>query len=128
MDDILLALLQKLKKVAETNEEIFDSECRETAGVAIMEGFVRNLPDYSLPHDLGLATDEANRAVYAAIDEYIRNANAKATSEGMHRFHDRLAAFQDRAVTFKPGNDYEEFFGHSPPEFYDDDGNVVRMY
>lgn len=128
MDEILLALLHKLNQVAETNEEIFDSECREAVGIAIMEGFVRNLPDYSIPHDLGLATDDANRAVYAAIDEYIRSAKAKAISEGMDRFHDRLAAFQNRAVTFKPGNDYEEFFGHTPPEFYDDGGNVVRMY
>lgn len=128
MDKLLLKLLQQLEKVAETNEEIFDTEVRERMGVACMDGFVRHESEFMLPSEFGLTTNDANAIVRAALDDYINAANEKASSLGIVQFHDRLTAFQNSNVVTEEGNDYEEFFGHTPGEFYDKKGNVIRTH
>jgi hypothetical protein len=56
-----------------------------------------------------------------------KTTNDEAASQGITKFHDRLAVFQNGEVkTEGSGGDYEEFFGHTPPEFYDENGVVVR--
>ena len=129
MEARLLTLLEKLQLIGEEHGELYDSEVREQMGVAIMEGFVRNHQHFRLPDSFGMFSNEANLKVKTAIVDYIESANKKASELGLTRFHDRLAAFQNPKIQASvPGSDYEEFFGHTPPEFYDDDGNVVRTY
>jgi serine/threonine protein kinase HipA of HipAB toxin-antitoxin module len=71
-------------------------------------------------------TAEGNAAVRTAVADYIAAATQKAAELGIIRFHDRMAHLQNRVVRSQQGYDYEEFFGHSPPELYDDAGNVIR--
>ncbi|MBM83650.1 MAG: hypothetical protein CMJ78_24085 [Planctomycetaceae bacterium] len=125
MEPILLELLRALKAIGDAHEELYDTEVRECIGIAIMEGFVRAKPDYLVPVDLGLADTAANGCVREAITNYITVANAIAAEMQITTFHDRLAAFQNGLVRVNQGRDYEDFFGHTPPEWYDTDGNVM---
>lgn len=94
-------------------------------GLSIMNGFVRGQGTQAVAADLGLSTDEANRVAQAALAEFVIEAHRIANARAL-TFKDRLNAFQNDAVVTNRGNDYEEFFGHTPPEFYDNRGNVVR--
>lgn len=129
MEELLSILLERLRLIGEEHSELYDSEVREQMGEAIMEGFIREQKGFRLPDQFGMYSDEANRRVKAAIAKYIEGANKKTSEVGLKNFHDRLAAFQNSKVqTSVPGNDYEEFFGHTSPEFYDEYGNVIRTY
>ena len=54
-------------------------------------------------------------------------ANKLADKIGLSSFHARLAAFQNRAARTNPdiAVGYEELFGHTPPEWYDEAGNII---
>jgi hypothetical protein len=127
MEEALLQLLTTLEALGETHEELYDSEVRERMGNAIRDGYVREKPNYEVPSDLGMYSDEANEAVQRAIETYIAAANELARELGIVTFHDRIAAFQNGNVRVNPETaiDYEELFGHSPPEWYDSEGNVL---
>ena len=124
MQALLLELLIDLERIGNDHEDLFDSEVRERIGEAVMQGFVRAIPDYSVRTDLGMFKPEADAAVRQLLIRYIAAANALAADKQIMRFHDRLAAFQDSDVRTPNGNDYDEFFGHTPPEYYNDDGTV----
>ncbi len=127
MEAALLKLLKTLESLGDVHEELYDSEVRERIGNAIMDGFVRNLPGYFVPRDLGMFSDEANCLVQHALEDYISLANHLCREKGITKFHDRLAAFQNRDARVNPRTavDYEDLFGHTPPEWYDANGNVL---
>ena len=126
MKDILKKLLERLEAIGENHEELFDSEVRGRTGDAIMEGFVRHRHDYIIPDDLGMFSDESNADVKSAIARYISDANQRADELGLRGFHERLSAMQDGSVLSAGRNYYDEFLGHSRPEFFDENGNVIR--
>ncbi len=128
MQEILKRLLVSLEKIGEHHEELFDSEVRERIGNAIMDGFIRRRPDSEVDNDFGLFSPEANEAVRSAIVAFLSEANRVCEGIEFNSFHDRLNAVQDAGVRTNAGNDYDEFFGHTPPEFYDENGNVIRKY
>lgn len=127
IDQILRKALEELDVVAKDHEEIFDSEVREKIGIAVMDGFVKQKGSSAVPTDLGLATDELNEQIRSILVDFVQSANNAANSTGLSAFHDRLEALQNGCVVTDGGNDYEEYFGHTPPEFYDADGNVTRL-
>ncbi|MCE9545543.1 MAG: hypothetical protein K8T25_08505 [Planctomycetia bacterium] len=127
MEALLLRLLTELQAIGRNHEELYDSEVREAMGVAIMEGFVRCISGYQIPADLGMMTENDNKSVRDALVRYINDANLRAAELCLASFHARLAAFQNRYVRVVPSSakDYEELFGHTPPDWYDLDGNVI---
>tara|TARA_R110002096_G_scaffold332041_3_gene526093 strand:- start:574 stop:963 length:390 start_codon:yes stop_codon:yes gene_type:complete len=127
VEEQLRQMLVQLEKVSADNEEIFDTECREQMGLAVMDGFVRGKGGNAVPVEIGLATDDANRLVHSALTKFVLDANAIAESQGL-LFLDRLNELQNDEVATDDGNDYEEFFGHTPADFYDAAGNVVRTH
>lgn len=127
IEQILRKALEELDVVAKDHEEIFDSEVREKMGIAVMDGFVRQMGTSAVPAELDLSTDESNEQVHSILVDFVQSANTAVISTGLSAFHDRLGALQNRGVVTKGGNDYEEYFGHTPPEFYDTVGNVIRM-
>jgi len=126
MKDILKNLLDRLEVIGEDHEELFDSDVRQNMSNAIVEGFVRHRQAYTVPDDFGMFSEEANEDVKSAIAQYITDASERAVEMGLHRFHDRLNGVQDGSVRSFGGNDYDEFLGHSPSEFFDESGNVIR--
>lgn len=128
LENVLLRLLEKLESIGQHHGELYDSEVRERMGTAIMEGFVRGRNEYRIADDLGMFSEEANHAVRSSIQGYLDEANSEAATLGMTKFHDRLAAFQNDVVrTKKDKNDFDEFFGTTPPEFYNEFGVVIRL-
>jgi hypothetical protein len=122
MKEILSNLLEELEKIGESNEEIYDSECREKMDDAIWYGFL--VPDikYQLSDDFGLYNESANSLVKHALQKYIFEASNIAASNNMS-FLERLAAFQDNDVfTLGSKNDYNDFFGYSNPEEFNNSG------
>lgn len=129
MDQVLLELLDQLEAVGTSHEELFDSDVRQKLGNAVMDGFVRARIDYQLPSEFGLKDRSANRSVREALQRFLDDAKREAIAAGLVTFHERLAAIQNRSVrSTRLRRDYEEFFGHSRPEFFDSDGTVVRTH
>ncbi len=128
MDELLRQLLNRLDAVQETNEELSDSECRDQMSRAIHHAFLVPDPNYVLPDEFGLYTDEGNRAVKAALAAYIREANAKCAELGIHKFHDRLAAFQAEDVVSDHPDEptyNDDYFGWANPQDFDESGKFT---
>jgi hypothetical protein len=127
MTSPLKVLLDRLDAIGDEHGELFDSDVREAMGNAIMEGFVRHQLDYAVPEDFCMFSEDGTAAVRDAIADFVSSANAQADGLNLKSFHDRLSFLQDDTVRSAAGNDYEEFLGHTPPEFYDEIGNVIRL-
>jgi hypothetical protein len=126
MEELLRQLLNRLEQIGNDHEELYDTECRERMGNAVMDGFVRDKSGFVLGSNFGLHAEEANLAVKEALAEYIANAKAKAAELGITDFHERRAAFQNSDVeSDEEGSFYDDFFGHSAPEAFDSAGNVI---
>ena len=124
MQGLLLELLLGLEQIGDQHDELFDTVVRERLGEAVMEGFVRAIGDYKVRPDFGMCSPEVDAAVRALVVSFIDAAKELSEQNQIVTFHGRLAAFQDEAVLTPFGNDYDEFFGHTPPEDYNDDGEV----
>jgi hypothetical protein len=127
MEALLLELLRRLELLGDAHEELYDSEAREQIGAIVMDGFVRRKVGFTIPDRLGMLSEAADLELRQALISYIDDANKLAEQMGISSFHERLAAFQNRAVRTNPAIDvgYEELFGHSPPEWYDEFGKVL---
>jgi len=114
--------------LATATKSIYDTVVRENMGNAIFFGFIKVEPGFVMPDDYGMP-DEANQAIKAALGTYIEGARALTTAAGLDTFHKRLAAFQNSAVrTAEQKNDFDEFFGWSNPELFDETGNVTSLW
>ncbi len=127
MEQLLLELLSQLEAIGEIHGELYDSEVREKMGEAVMEGYVRNSSGYRPPDHFGMYSVEADAAVREALLAYIVTANSLADRIGLTSFKVRLAAFQNPAVRTSSSVQcyYDDMFGHTPPEWYDEGGNVL---
>ena len=118
-------LLNDLERIGDKHEELYDSEVREQAGNALMESFVRNTSGYTIPMSLGMCSGTTNAMLRAAISQFVDCASAICKAEQITGFHHRLLLLQDNIVKTKQGKDYDEFIGHTPPDWYDPEGNVI---
>lgn len=97
-------------------------------GDAIIDGFVRQTINYTLPEDFGLQTPDANATVRKVLSEYINSAKHLAPTVGVTTFHERLDAFQNGAIKSDGDGVYcDDFFGYSSPEAFDDSGEVISV-
>jgi len=128
METILKKLLDQLEAIGNDHEELFDSDVRQNMSDAIFYGFIRGRSDFIIPDDLGMFSEEANKQVKFAITTFITDANHEAKQAGIHRFHDRLNAVQNNSVDSFGGLFYDDFLGHSRPELFDENGEVIRAY
>ena len=126
MDELLRELLDNLDLVGETHTEIYDSDCRELMGEAIFHMFLHPDLNYTIPDNFGLYDDRANERVKSAIVQYVSSATELAIQTGIDSFHTRLAAFQNGDVVSRSGkNYYDDFFGWTNPQHFDEDGNII---
>jgi hypothetical protein len=128
MEELLRQLLNRLGRIGNEYEELHDSECPERMSDAVINRFVRASPNYELPHQFGLHSAGANRAVRNALLDYIDRASIKASELGLDSFHDRLAAFQNPDI---PSDDeglyFDDYFGYMAGEQFDAAGNVIDL-
>ena len=126
MQDTPRNLLDRLETVGGGHVELFDTDVSQNMSNAIVEGFTRRRQDYIVPDDFGMFSEKTNQAVKSAIAQYVADACQKADEIGLHGFHDRLRAVQNGSIRSFGGNYYDDFLGHTPPEFFDKNGNVIR--
>ena len=114
MTQALKTLLDDLDRVAEEHDEIYDTDVREQLAEAVMQGWVWQTEDWELPDELGLFSEEGNRAVRQALASFLESARgAQEKEEGdLGTPARRLFAFQDPAVKSDDGSPYDEYFGH----------------
>jgi hypothetical protein len=128
MEQLLLELLYRLETVGDRDESLYDTVVRQKMGDAVFFGFIKAEPGFVLPDDYGMPEEE-NRAIKAALEAYIEGARVLAPAAGLDTFHKRLAATQNSAVwTAEQKNEYDDFFGWSNPELFDEVGNVTRLH
>lgn len=126
MEQLLIGLMRRLEAVGDRDESLYDTVVREKMGDPIFYLFVRPKPGYILPDDYSMS-EEDNRAIKAALREYIEGALALAPALGLDTFHKRLVGFQNGEVCTEQMNYYDDFFGWSNPELFDEAGNVTRQ-
>ena len=125
MEQLLLDLMRRLEAVGDRDESLYDTVVREKMGDPIFYLFIKPKTGYVMPDDYGMG-DEDNRAIKAALRQYIDGALALAPALGLDAFHKRLAAFQNGEVHTEGANYYDDFFGWSAPQLFDEAGNVIR--
>jgi hypothetical protein len=122
MEALLLQLLQDLELVSEDHGEVYDSDVREQMRAVITNGLVRQVSGYAIPESFGMFSDEGDRLVKQALERYLAAAKQQVAERGLTNLCDRLAAFQNEDVVTPSGLYYDDFFGWSPPEQFDDVG------
>lgn len=125
MGELLKALLDRLDLIGSTHHEIYDTECRERMSDVVFNGFIRPVADSQIPDDFGLYSADANALVREALANYIDAARDRGMGSGLRSFHDRLASFQDGKVCSNSGSYYDDFFGYSAPEAFNEAGEVI---
>jgi hypothetical protein len=116
MEKALADLLVRLLAIGESHRELYDSEVRERLDNAIYHGFLISGPGYELPGDFALYTDEGNRAVRDALDQFLCSAREAAAVEGLTTFRARVMAFQNLSIRVGPQRKcYNSFFGYRNP-------------
>lgn len=127
MDSELLRLLEALEDIGEEDESLFNTPVRQAMSNALVDGFARMRSGFVLPSSFGLDDPDADSQVRDAIERYLGAVIPLASEQGLSTFHQRLAAIQNPSVLTDEENDYEEFLGHSNPDLFDEEGNVIRL-
>ena len=126
MDRILIELLDSLDRIGQTHDEIYDTVCREKMSEPIFFLFIKPDSNYVMPDDFGLKSNDSNLAVRHAIQNYVEQARTIASNIGLDSFHKRLAAFQNCEIhSTIERNYYDDFFGWSDPERFDENGDLI---
>ena len=126
MKTLLKELLNNLESLAEENEEIFDTDCREQIHDVIFSGFVKPADDFKLPDEFGLFSEDGNSDLKKILGEFLKKANTLAEEQGITKFRDRLDAVQDVEVETDEGNTPDEFMGWIDPNDFDEEGNWIE--
>lgn len=127
MQEELRRLLERLERIGEEYPDLFNSEVRQAMSNALVDGFARLVPEFALPSSFRMLSAEGNDEVHAALASFLDAARPLAEQQELRTFHQRLAAIQNSAVRTDEGNDFDEFFGTSNPDFFDERGAVTRL-
>ena len=123
MEELLRELIADLASIAEQHQEINDTPVEESMSEAIFNGYLKPAIDCKLPTTFGMCSSAGDARVADALNRFLGRARILADNAGL-TFQDRLAAFQNRDVTF--GNaqfGYNDFFRSRSPKHYDEFGN-----
>ena len=125
MDTLLKNLLNALSAIGITHKEIFDTECRNRMGDAILDGFIRRLPAFVLDNDFGLFSTDSNEAVREALLTFINDANNHTQINNIYNVKQGLNLFQNEDINSDNNDYYDAFFGYIKPKEFDDSDMVV---
>jgi hypothetical protein len=126
VDELLRVLLNQLGRIGEVHEEIYDTECRDRMSSAIFDGFIRPLDEYVLPSDFGMYSPGVNIEVRKSLEFYIHAAKSMFSRLPANSFHERLSAFQNGAVKSEKGDCFDDLFGYSHPNAFNNEGNIIE--
>jgi Leucine Rich repeat len=127
MQTILRRLLDRLDAIAEQHDELGELFTSVAMTAAVFDGFLRPVPDFALPVQFVMWSDEGDRLVHQALAEFLPAANECAATSGLTSFRERLSAFQDDNVQSATGKYYDHYFGRCDPELFDASGNEISQ-
>jgi hypothetical protein len=108
---LVKALLNAMDRVYEDYPEVTDTEVRVCMRKAITDGFIDPKPGYILPDEFGMAGEEGEAKVKAALARFLAKARAQAAKAGLSTPEARLRAFQGD-VQSNDGSEYDLYFNH----------------
>jgi hypothetical protein len=111
MKNALKQLIDSLDAIFADHEELGDTAVRNFMFDAVHQSFIIPQPDYELPEDFGMFSEEGNRKVRAALKKFLAHPEVVAAASRLRTPKERLDAFQDADVESSDGNIYEEYFG-----------------
>src|SRR6516165_3029968 len=111
MKKLVKALLNAMDRIEEGHAEVTDTEVRVNMRKTITDGFIDPKPGFVLPEDFGMADDEGNAKVKAALARFLAKARDWAQTAGISTAEARLRAFQDD-VQSNDGSEYDMYFNH----------------
>jgi hypothetical protein len=120
----LLELLHRLEVIGDAHEELFVWDVRRAIGYALLSGFAKPTPGYTLPDKFAMLIPEGNRKVREVLEWFLSAAREAAESEGLLGFHARLQSVQNWEVRTARQNNYSNYFAWFDPNLFDDDGNT----
>lgn len=123
MEKLLAELLDALGEIAREHGELYD--CQDELREAIHFAYLKPVEGYALPSDYGLDSAAANQQVREALEQYVTATKAKAEELKLD-FHGRLDAFQNPYAAAKD-HTYDDFFGSTPPNFFDASGEWIGL-
>jgi hypothetical protein len=108
---VVKALLNAMDRISEDYPEVTDTEVRVRMRQAITDGFIDPRPGYVLPDEFGMAGEEGEARVKAALARFLAKARVQAGKAGLSTSEARLRAFQDD-VQSDDGSEYDLYFNH----------------
>jgi hypothetical protein len=111
MKKLVKSLLNAMDKICEDYPEVTDTEVRVNMRKAITDGFIDPQPGFVLPDEFGMADDEGDARVKAALATFLARARAWAEQASLSTAEARLRAFQDD-VQSNDGSEYDVYFNH----------------
>ena len=111
MKKLVKALLDTMDRISEDHPEVTDTEVRVNMRKAITDGFIDPKPSCVLPDEFGMADDEGNAKVKAALAKFLAKARDWAQTARISTAEARLRAFQDD-VQSNDGSEYDLYFNH----------------
>lgn len=104
--------LERLDAIADTCEELTDTEVRERMREVIEYYFVWDQPiDADFPRCYAMFTETADAQVAAAVHEFVVTARRLAQAEGLAPGAARHAAIEDATIETDAGTMYDEYLG-----------------
>ena len=113
MKEALKRLLDALETVFDEHEEVGDTDVKQSMYDAVHAGFFVPQPGYSLPTEFRMFSDEGNKKVRAALQDFLKHPDVLAAAKSLKTAEARLAAFQDGDVESREGNTYDFYFGYA---------------
>ena len=118
----LLQLLNEFDRIAQTYEEIGDTDVREQIRVALNDGYVTPKDGFELPETFGMFEAEGNAQVGAALRQFLAAANKIAAQrKNLQTAKGRLRSIQDENVTSDAGTLYDEYWGYVDEDEFDEE-------
>jgi hypothetical protein len=116
----LLQLLNEFDRIAQTYEEIGDTDVREQIRVALNDGYVTPKDGFELPETFGMFEPDGNAQVGAALRQFLAAANKIAAQrKNLQTAKGRLRSIQDENVTSDAGTLYDEYWGYVDEDEFD---------
>ena len=118
----LLQLLNEFDRIAQTYEEIGDTDVREQIRDALNDGYVTPKDGFELPETFGMFEPDGNAQVGAALRQFLAAANKIAAQrKNLQTAKGRLRSIQDENVTSDAGTLYDEYWGYVDEDEFDEE-------
>jgi hypothetical protein len=111
MKKLVKALLNAMDRLSEGHPEVTDTEVRVNMRRAIMDGLIDPKPGFVLPDEFGMADENGDAKVKAALAKFLAKGRALADKANLSTAEARLRAFQDD-VQSNDGSEYDMYFNH----------------